>query len=216
MGVEDLTPCDDRRIEIQDCHSCETMRITFGRWRNGRTGRCSTVMSPRARASRIAVFTVERLTPALAAMASSGKAQRPAFATSATTTARTATSAIVKRAAIAGGSQPDDVQRRRRSMLSGDRGRLPTRRDAGGATGTVFRTSISSASRCASPSPIAPAAKPFHTADEISASRTRGAPAMARSISAANTCPGPFPLGRVGANEGIRENARFPLTPEGV
>ncbi len=65
--------------------------------------------------------------------------------TSAATTARTATSAKVKRQARPGGKCPQAAQERLRSMLAGDLGREPPRRWAGflGA-GRAFLASIRS------------------------------------------------------------------------
>ncbi len=100
--------------------------------------------------------------------------------------------AVVNRAAICSGSHPDDVQRRRRSIAAGERGRDPTRRlGSAGIGGTALRAAISSASLCASSSDTAPQAKPFHTAADRSASRSRGVPGRARLMSSANMNPAP-------------------------
>ena len=77
---------------------------------------------PRDTASRTAERTVALHTPASAAMWPMVSLHRPRRATSAAIVDRTAVSAMVKRAASCGGSQPDDVQRRRRSIASGDLG----------------------------------------------------------------------------------------------
>ncbi|KQQ83648.1 hypothetical protein ASF65_20500 [Aureimonas sp. Leaf324] len=81
-------------------------------------------------------------------------------------TAKTETSASVKKAASAGGSRPLAAHRRRRSMLSGERGRDPTRRlGVAGAIGSAFRASIASARLCASASSRDPAACARQRAD---------------------------------------------------
>lgn len=74
---------------------------------------------------RRAVFTVDRDTPAIAAIFSSGMVHCACRATSAATAANAAHSAIVNRHASCGGSHPEAVQRRRRSIDSEDRGLDP-------------------------------------------------------------------------------------------
>ena len=102
---------------------------------------------PSVTACLTAVFTVDRLTPAKTAIWPTVSLQRPRRATSAAIADKTAVSAIVKRAAICGGSQPEPVQRRRRSMYSGERGLEPIRRrGSAGFGGTILRAAISSAS----------------------------------------------------------------------
>src|SRR3954463_8874425 len=81
----------------------------------------------------MARLTVERPTPAKAAMWSIVRVQRSCFMCSAATTARTAVSAAVKRHAMAGGRNPLAAHRRRLARLSGALGRDPVRRRGGGA-----------------------------------------------------------------------------------
>src|SRR3954470_7112346 len=93
----------------------------------------------------MARLTVERPTPARAAMWSIVRVQRPWRRASAAITARTAVSAAVKRHARAGGRNPLAAHRRRLARLSGVLGRDPTRRREGGvfdAPPPAFRTSI--------------------------------------------------------------------------
>ena len=168
------------------------MRTVLGALRHADSRHSSDVRMPSAAACRTAFFTVERLTPASAAMWPMVSLQRPRRATSAAIVDRTAASAMVKRAASWGGSQPEPVQRRRRSMWAGERGREPTGfLGAVGFGGMTLRAAISSASCCASPSDTAPQAKPFHTAAANSASRPRGVPWRARLMSSANMIPAP-------------------------
>ena len=135
------------RIRSQVRHSGLTIRTVFGAERHAVRRHCSEVRIPRAWAWRIAVRTVALQTPASAATWPMVRRQRPRRATSEATTDRTAVSAIVNRAAICGGSQPEPVQRRRRSMCAGDRGREPTGfLGAAGVGGTAFLAWISSAS----------------------------------------------------------------------
>lgn len=176
------------------------MRTVFGALRQAVSRHSSEVSRPSAAASRTAFFTVDRLTPASDAMWPTVRRHRPRRATSAAIVDRTAASAIVNRQAICGGIHPEPVQRRRRSMASGLRGREPTRRlGSAGLGGTAFRAAISSASRWASSSSSAPQAKPFHTAAASWASRSRGVPGRARLISSANMIHAPLGavLGRV-------------------
>ncbi len=114
------------RILSQARHSAETMRTVFGADRHAARRHSSEVRIPSATACLTAVLTVDRLTPAIAAIWPMVSRQRPRRATSAAIADRTAVSAIVNRAAICGGSHPEPVQRRRRSMWAGERGRLPT------------------------------------------------------------------------------------------
>src|SRR3954467_12316409 len=81
----------------------------------------------------MARLTVERPTPASAAMWSIVRVQRPCFTCSAAATASTAVSAAVNRHARLGGSRPPAAHRRRPAGLSGALGRDPTRRRGGGA-----------------------------------------------------------------------------------
>ena len=81
--------------------------------------------SPSAAASRMALRTVVAQTPASAAMWPIVILQAPRFDTSAATTASTAPSPIVNRAASCGGISPEATHRLRRSIDSGERGRLP-------------------------------------------------------------------------------------------
>ncbi|KQP48798.1 hypothetical protein ASF34_20890 [Methylobacterium sp. Leaf106] len=98
----------ERARRSQAVHSFETILTMFERLRKAVCGRSSTVMRPSVLACRIAVFTVERDTPATAAMWSTYIRQSP----------RRAVSASVNRAAMPCGSLPEAAQRRRRSMLS--------------------------------------------------------------------------------------------------
>ncbi len=146
-------------MRSQARHSGETMRIVFGAERHAVSRHSSDVRMPSAAACRTAFFTVERPTPAIVAIWPMVSLQRPRRATSAAIVDRTAVSAIVNRAASCGGSQPEPVQRRRRSMWAGERGREPTGfLGAVGFGGTIFRAAISSASCCASCSDTAPQA----------------------------------------------------------
>lgn len=114
-----------RASRIQASHLAETMRSTLVSWRKPVIGRSSTVRSPSRRASRTAFFTVERHTPATAAICSIDNRQSLRLATSAATRARTACSACVNRQANPGGSRPEAAQRRRRSSDASVRGRAP-------------------------------------------------------------------------------------------
>src|SRR3712207_2637090 len=83
--------------------------------RHAETRRSSTCTRPSARASRTALRTVVSDTPARAAMWPTVRVQAPWRRTSADTTARTAVSASVNRAARLGGRAPEAAQRRRLS-----------------------------------------------------------------------------------------------------
>ncbi len=180
------------RILSQARHSAETMRTVFGALRHAVSRHSSDVRMPSVLACRIAPWTVDLLTPASDAMWPMVSLHSPRRATSAAIVDRTAVSPMVKRAASCGGSHPEPVQRRRRSMWAGERGREPTGfLGAAGFGGTILRAAISSASCCASCSDTAPQAKPFHTAAANSASRTRGVPGRARLMSSANMIPAP-------------------------
>ena len=85
----------------------------LGRLRQGVRRRSSISTRPRSFARRSVARTVDRETPAIAATASWQRRRSPRFVASAATTARTACSARVKRAASWGGSRPDEAQRRR-------------------------------------------------------------------------------------------------------
>ena len=186
------------------------IRTVFGAERQAVSRHSSDVMIPSATACLTAVLTVERLTPARTAIWPMVSRQRPRRVTSVAITDRTAVSAIVNRAAKAGGSQPEPVQRRRRSMCAGDRGREPTGfLGAVGVGGMAFLAWISSARACASSSPIAPQAKPFHTAAASSGSRVRGVAVMARLISSANISTAPC-WGRFGRERRRSGKRRFP------
>ncbi len=104
------------RIFSQVRHSTETMRTLFGADRHAVRRHSSDVRIPSATACLTAVFTVERLTPASAAIWLMVSRHRPRRATSAAIVDRTAVSAMVNRHASCGGSHPEPVQRRRRSM----------------------------------------------------------------------------------------------------
>ena len=186
------------------------MRTVLGAERHAVSRHSSDVRMPSAAACRTAFCTVVRDTPASDAMWPTVSRHRPRRATSAAIVDRTAASAMVKRAASCGGSQPDDVQRRRRSISAGDLGRDPTRRlGSAGFGGTIFRAAISSASRCASSSDTAPQANPFHTAAANSASRPRGVPGRARLMSSANISPAPS-WGRPGGVRSRSWKREFP------
>ena len=139
-------------------HSSETRRTTFVSLRQPVIARSSTVTRPRCRASRRAVRTSVSDTPASAAMWPTARRQSPRRQTSAATTARTAISPGVNRAASWGGSRPEAAQRRRRSRLASERGREPTGfLGVSAAAGRTLRLSIRADSSSASASFTCPA-----------------------------------------------------------
>jgi hypothetical protein len=134
-----FTPSPRRRIASHACHSRLVMVTRLLALRHAVSLRSSTRTKPSASASRSAVLAVLRHTPASAAMCPSVRVQAPQRRTSAATTASTATSARVKRAASWGGIAPEAAQDRLRSMLAGDLGREPTRRCTGFCRGARQR-----------------------------------------------------------------------------
>ena len=93
-------------------------------------------INPRRSAVLTAFCAVVRLTPANAAILSSGRIQTPTSRTARAMTLKAAISPGVKLAASWGGNAPETAQRRRRSMLaclSGERGRTGLRRALAGA-----------------------------------------------------------------------------------
>ncbi|CAA2161190.1 hypothetical protein MBRA_06350 [Methylobacterium brachiatum] len=191
----------------------------FGRLRKPVTGRSSTVTSPSLRASRIALRTVVSATPTIAARCPTVSRQSFRRTTSAATRARTACSASVNRAASPGGSRPDAAQRRRRSIEASVRGREPTvllddpalswmgalswmvRSRLGlvspaaasrRAAGAPVRASISPDNVSASASVTFPSPNARHSSAVTDGRVIRSAASIARRISSANTCLGPF------------------------
>jgi hypothetical protein len=107
----------------------------------------------------MAFRTVWLQTPARAAMCPMVRVQAPFPATSAAMTDSTALSANVNLLWIWGGSLPDAAHFRRRSMLSDERGRDPTRRGTGLLSGGMaLRVSMNSESSVACASVTVPAA----------------------------------------------------------
>ena len=202
-----LRPVDRLASRNHAVHARSMMATRLVSLLNRDRRRSSTVMRPSVRASRRARRTDVSLTPASAATAPIAKAQRPRFATSTATTASTACSASVNRAAIIGGSRPEAAQRRRRSIEASVRGRDPARllgapaRSDGGVEGIgeiaipcpagrfaprwgeLCRASISPDSASASPSDRCPSPNAFHNADATAGNAARGAASACRRIS---------------------------------
>lgn len=182
-------PRPRRARRFQAFQAADTIRTMLGRLFQGVSLRSSTSTRPRSRARRSVARTVDRETPAIAATASWQSRRSPRFRTSAATTASTACSARVKRAASCGGSRPDDAQRRRRSIEASVRGREPTRAAAGAAAGTTFRASMRAEISSASASLTCPCPKARHSSAASSGSLTLGDASTARLISSANKAP---------------------------
>jgi hypothetical protein len=186
------------------------MVVRLGRFLNAVTRRCSTCTS--AWACFKALRTVCPHTPASAAMCPIVRAQRPCAWCSAATTARTACSASVKRAANAGGKAPEAAQRRRRSIEAGERGRDPERRRMGFWTaGRAFLASMASDRACASASLTCPAAYAFQSRELTFDNSARGDASMARRNCSADMRN---PLGVGPAREGYGDAGQAPSSPE--
>src|SRR5215212_6191278 len=109
-------PSPPRRRRSQLVHSGDRIVTTLVSLRKPVRRRSSIRTRPSPCASRSAFFTLERPTPASAAMWSMASRHEPHLATSRATTARTACSARVNRHAICGGSRPAAAQERRRAI----------------------------------------------------------------------------------------------------
>src|SRR3954447_17322705 len=112
-------------------HSGDVMRTTLEAFRKALRRRSWMASRLRALAARMAFLTDVTDTPATSASSPLVRRQPPLLRCSAATTARTACSASVNRAARAGGKAPEAAQRRRRSIEAGERGREPKRRCRG-------------------------------------------------------------------------------------
>ena len=110
----------------QAVHSDAMMRRMLVSLRKPVMRRSSTLSSPSLFAPRTAFRKVVSATPTIAARWPTASRQSPRLVVSAATSASTACSARVNRAASAGGSRPEAAQRRRRSSDASVRGREPT------------------------------------------------------------------------------------------
>lgn len=167
-------------------HSADKILTTLVSLRQRVSRRSWTPKSPADRAARIAFRTVVSLTPAAPAIAPIESVQTRRFEHSAATTASAAASPMLNCTATPGGNNPALTHRRRRSRLAADRGRDPTRCGTGRSCGMTFRSSISSASSCASLSPIVPEPYARQSMPDTRTSSVLGAAMMAHRIASAN------------------------------